>query len=261
MTLSLQRELQLTRELSCAVERQELLVEYQPQINLVDGRMVGVEALMRWKHPKRGKLFPGDFIPIAEKRGLIRELSGWVMEEACRQSRNWTDQGLAFGRIAVNLSAQQVTHKNFEKDVRKIISETGTDPRTLEFEFTETMLIDATEQIMENIKSLSRFGISFAIDDFGTGFSSLSYLRKFATDKIKIDREFVKDILDDPGAERIVSATITLGKNLGLKIIAEGVEFGEQAEALKKHGCEMAQGFLYGRSMPPEEIEARWLRK
>lgn len=261
MTLSLQRELEVTRELVKAVEKDELRVEYQPQIDLADGGLVGVEALVRWQHPKRGKLYPGDFLAIAEKRGLIRDLSTWVMGEACRQSKVWSDEGLSFGRIAVNLCAQQVTFKGFEAEVLKILQETGADPKTLEFEFTETVLIDATEVVMRSISNLSKRGISFAIDDFGTGFSSLSYLRKFETDKLKIDREFTRDILSDPGAEKIVSATIALGKNLGMVTLAEGVETPEQEAVLKQHGCDMAQGFYYGRSMPPEEIELRWLKK
>lgn len=260
MTLSLQRELELSRELSRAIVHQELFVEYQPQVDLVDGHLVGMEALVRWRHPMRGKLLPGDFLAIAEKRGLIRELSNWVLREACRQCRSWTEEGVSFGRIAVNLAGQQVNYKNFESDVLKILSETGADPKMLEFEFTETVLIDATNQTMSSIANLSTLGIRFAIDDFGTGFSSLSYLRKFATDKIKIDREFINDILTDPGAEKIVSATIALGKNLGMVIIAEGVETLAQAEVLKKYGCDQAQGFLYGRSMSPQAIEDYWLR-
>lgn len=261
MTLSLQREMELTRELAKAIERNELVVEYQPQIDLVNGKLVGVEALVRWLHPKRGKLFPVDFIAIAEKRGLIRSLSNWVMKEACRQSRTWTAAGFPFGRIAINLCAQQVANKDFESEVLNVLSDTGADPQTLEFELTETVLIDATRGAVRSIANLSKLGVSFAIDDFGTGFSSLSYLRKFETDKIKIDREFIKDITSDPGAEKIVAATIALGKALSIVTLAEGIETPEQEAALKRYGCEMAQGFMYGRSMPPEEIESLWLKK
>ncbi|WP_295404211.1 EAL domain-containing protein [uncultured Thiocystis sp.] len=260
MTLQLKQDMEIARELSQAIKHDELLIHYQPQFDLNEGGLVGMEALVRWHHPSRGLLHPGDFIAVAEKRGLIRGLSDWVLTEACRQSRAWAEQGLDFGRIAVNLCAQQVGDLAFGDRILEILHDTGALPRHLELEFTETVLIEATAQTQADIVRLSELGVHFAIDDFGTGFSSLQYLRKFRTDKIKIDREFVQDVILDAGDAEIVKATIALGAALGLITIAEGVETEEQAAFLRRHGCRQAQGYLYARPIPASEIERHWLR-
>lgn len=255
MTQQLRRDMEITRELTLAIQNDELFLDYQPQFDLDSGRLVGMEALVRWRHPREGVLQPGTFLPVAEKRGLIRPLSDWVLNAVCRQIRDWSDRGLDFGRIAVNLCAQQVGDPDFGDNILAVLEQTGARTEHLELEFTETVLIAADAQTQADIVRLSKLGIHFAIDDFGTGFSSMQYLRKFRTDKIKIDREFIQDVVHDAGDAEIVKATIALGNALGLVTIAEGVETEEQAEFLHSHGCQQVQGYLYGRPQPPEDVE------
>ncbi len=255
MTVQLQREMDLTHHLTSAVRCAEFFLDYQPQFDLSSGALVGLEALLRWNHPQRGVLMPGDFLAVAEKRGLIRNISDWVLASACRQAKQWTDAGFKFGRIAVNLSAVQINDAGFQQNLIKIFEQTEVDPARIELEFTETVLMDATETTQQAIRQLSELGVRFAIDDFGTGFSSLVYLRKFHVDKIKIDREFVKDVATDPSDAEIVKATIALGTALGLTTTAEGVETPQQAEFLMRHGCNQVQGYLYGRPAPALEVE------
>ncbi|NVZ09053.1 EAL domain-containing protein [Allochromatium humboldtianum] len=255
MTQQLRHEMELTRELTQAIQNDELFLDYQPQFDLESGRLVGMEALVRWRHPREGVRQPGAFLPVAEKRGLIRPLSDWVLNAVCRRIRDWTDRGLEFGRVAVNLCAQQVGDPDFGDNILTVLERTGARTEHLELEFTETVLIAADARTQADIVRLSELGIHFAIDDFGTGFSSMQYLRKFRTDKIKIDREFIQDVTHDAGDAEIVKATIALGTALGLMTVAEGVETEEQAEFLRRHGCRQVQGYLYGRPQPPEDIE------
>ncbi|MTW21225.1 EAL domain-containing protein [Allochromatium palmeri] len=255
MTQQLRREMEITRELTQAIQHDELFLEYQPQFDLHSGQLVGMEALVRWRHPREGVLQPGAFLPVAEKRGLIRPLSDWVLNAVCRQIRDWSERKLEFGRIAVNLCAQQVGDPDFGDNILVVLERTGAPPERLELEFTETVLIAADAKTQADIVRLSELGIHFAIDDFGTGFSSMQYLRKFRTDKIKIDREFIQDVTHDAGDAEIVKATIALGTALGLITIAEGVETEEQAEFLRRHGCRQVQGYLYGRPQPLADIE------
>lgn len=259
MTQQLRQELEVARQLGQAVAEDQLRLEYQPQLDLRDGRLVGLEALVRWQHPQRGLLYPGEFLPVAEKRGLIGSVSDWVLDAACRQGRIWSDRGLCFGRIAVNLCAQQLADEAFAARTAAVLERTGLAPQRLELELTETVLIHANQRTREDIVRLSELGIDFAIDDFGTGFSSLQYLRKFRADKIKIDREFVRDVIENPSDAEIVKATIALGAALGLVTIAEGVETREQAELLRRSGCHQVQGFLYARPCGAAEIERLWL--
>ncbi|SDX43054.1 PAS domain S-box-containing protein/diguanylate cyclase (GGDEF) domain-containing protein [Allochromatium warmingii] len=255
MTQQLRREMEITRELTHAIQANELFVVYQPQFDLHTGQLVGMEALVRWQHPQDGIRLPGAFLTVAEKRGLVRPLSDWVLDAVCRQMCDWSARGLVFGRIAVNLCAQQVGDPDFGDNILAVIERTGANPHNLELEFTETVLIAADAQTQADIVRLSELGIHFAIDDFGTGFSSMQYLRKFRTDKIKIDREFIQDVTHDAGDAEIVKATIALGTALGLMTIAEGVETEEQAEFLRRHGCRQVQGYLYGRPQSVAEIE------
>jgi diguanylate cyclase (GGDEF)-like protein/PAS domain S-box-containing protein len=257
MTLQLQQEMNLTHQLFQALERKEFILEYQPQFSLADGRLLGAEALLRWHHPERGVLGPGAFLEVAEKRGLMRPIGEWVLAEVARQAAAWTARGLAFGQLAVNLCATQVNDDAFGEQVRTILEQTGADPRTLELEYTETVLMKTSETTRSALRALSDLGVSFAIDDFGTGFSSLIYLKRFHTDKLKIDREFVRDLLTDPGDAEIVKATIALGHALGLVTVAEGVEHEAQAAFLRRHGCDQVQGFLYARPMSPAALEQR----
>lgn len=255
MTQQLRHEMEMTRELTHAIHHHELFVLYQPQFDLHSGQLVGMEALVRWQHPQDGIRLPGAFLSVAEKRGLVRPLSDWVLETVCRQMCDWNARGLVFGRIAVNLCAQQVGDPDFGDNILAVLERTGANPQHLELEFTETVLIAADAQTQADIVRLSELGIHFAIDDFGTGFSSMQYLRKFRTDKIKIDREFIQDVTHDAGDAEIVKATIALGTALGLMTIAEGVETEEQAEFLRQHGCRQVQGYLYGRPQSVAEIE------
>ena len=255
MTIKLQQEMELVSALSSAASSDQLCLEYQPQFNLRTRELIGLEALLRWNHPKRGRLLPGDFLGVAEKRGLIGEISDWALAEACRQATRWCAEGRRFGRMAVNLSAMQVESDDFFERIDRQIRSSGLDPALLTLEFTETVLMKATDQVSESIRRLSETGVQFAIDDFGTGFSSLSYLKHFKTDKIKIDRAFTHDLETDPSDAEIVKATIALGRALGLKTLAEGVETEAQARFLAENDCEEAQGFLFGRPMPPNEVE------
>ncbi|NKN33604.1 EAL domain-containing protein [Marichromatium bheemlicum] len=261
MTDQLRHELEIASELVRAVDHDELCLHYQPQVDLRSGALVGVEALVRWQHPERGLLQPGAFIDIAERRGMIRPLSAWVLEAVCRQARAWRERGLVFGRVAVNLCAQQVADDAFAEQILAVLERTGARPEELELEFTETVLIQADARTQADIIRLSEIGVRFAIDDFGTGFSSLQYLRNLRADKIKIDREFVKDVTHNPSDAEIVKATIALGVALGLETIAEGVETEAQAAFLRRHGCHQVQGFLYARPLGVEVLERDWLTR
>jgi len=255
MTVQLQRELELARHLVQAAERAELFLEYQPQTDIANTRICGVEALLRWRHPVHGRMSPGDFIAIAEKRGFILGISDWVLREAFQQAADWHRRGLDFGRIAVNLSAVQVRDPDFEDRIRAMLQATGTPPQRIELELTESVLLEATPKARATIERLSALGIDFAIDDFGTGFSSLTYLRRFRVDKLKIEREFIRDLFADANVAVIVKATIGLGRALGLITTAEGVETGAQLAFLRSHGCHQAQGYLIGRPVPAAELE------
>ncbi|MCB1857917.1 MAG: EAL domain-containing protein [Gammaproteobacteria bacterium] len=258
MTLQLQNEMELIQKLGSALINGEFFLEYQPQIELRSGKLVGLEALIRWHHPQRGLLLPTEFLPIAEKRGMIQEISDWVLKTACRQAKTWMEEGFEFGRIAINLCANQVTNSNFLHHMLGLIDEFNIPPDVLELEFTETVLMDASPEMQSTIQQLSQAGFTFAIDDFGTGFSSLIYLKKFHTDKIKIDRAFIQDLLVDPSDAEIVKAAIALGSALGLATIAEGVETRSQVNFLLDNGCDHAQGLLFGGSQSAQDIRAKF---
>ena len=255
MTRQLQQEMDLVYHLGLALQDNAFFVEYQPQFALDSGKLVGLEALVRWMHPQRGVIMPAAFLTIAEKRGFMRDISNWVMEQACLQAKTWDDAGFEFGRIAINLCAAQVNAPSFYHNVATVLQRTAALPGQIEFEFTETVLMEATNTTASAIQKLSDLGVQFSIDDFGTGFSSMSYLRKFHTDKIKIDREFINDLESDKNDAEIVKATIALGAALGLTTIAEGVETTAQAEILAAYGCDQVQGYLYARPMPAAAVE------
>jgi len=255
MTIQLRREMELTRHLSGAVERDELYLEYQPQIDVFTGRLRGVEALLRWRHPVQGLTPPAEFIPVAEKRGCILDISDWVLTQAFTQAALWHRRQLNCGRVAVNLSAVQVRDPAFQDRIEAKLRETGVPPQCIELELTETVLIDATPRARQAIARLSEQGINFAVDDFGTGFSSLTYLRRFQIDKLKIDRDLLSDICNNADDAEIVKATLALAKALGLATTAEGIETEAQMTFLRTHGCDLAQGFLIGRPMSAARIE------
>ncbi len=237
-----------------ALERKEFELCYQPKISLTTGAMIGVEALIRWRHPQRGLIPPAQFIPVAEGCGLIVDIGRWVLREACRQARAWQDAGLPETCLAINISPVELRSKDFLAGVRAVLDDTGLDPRCLEFEVTETFLMDASVSTVEVLQSLKEMGIQIALDDFGTGYSSLSFLRRFPIDTVKIDRSFVRDMTTDADDASIVRAVIGMGESLHLQVVAEGVETREQLAFLRRHSCPAGQGLHLGRPVVAEEF-------
>ena len=237
----------LESSMNRALEREEFLLHYQPKVNLKSGAITGAEALLRWQHPERGLTFPDHFIPIAEDCGLIVQIGRWVLRESCRQAREWQDAGLPCKRVSVNVSAVEFRDKGFVEGVRAILAETGLEPRYLDLELTEGVLMDDVESTASVLHALKAMGVHLAVDDFGTGYSSLSYLRQFPIDVLKIDQSFIQQISADPYDSAIVSAIIDMGKNLNQRVIAEGVESHEQLAFLQARRCEEGQGYLFSR--------------
>jgi diguanylate cyclase (GGDEF)-like protein/PAS domain S-box-containing protein len=247
----------LTDELRGAIPAGELFLVYQPQVVAKSGRIIGVEALVRWRHPRRGILTPDRFLPVAESSGLINLVGEWVLREACRQARQWIDAGISPGTIAVNLStAQFKAPLELESDVFAILDETGLPPHLLELEITETTLINLSPQLEEVIQRLRLAGVRFSLDDFGTGYSSLNYLRRFSLDRIKIAREFISDLSTSVEAASIVKLILGLSRELGHGVIAEGVETQQQLNLLQDWKCPEAQGFYFAPPMSAEAIQA-----
>jgi diguanylate cyclase (GGDEF)-like protein/PAS domain S-box-containing protein len=244
----------LEESLRRALERQEFVVHYQPKINLKSGRISGAEALLRWTHPTRGPVPPGQFIPVAEDCGLILPIGTWVLRQACQQAQAWVDAGLPLGTMAVNISAMQLRNESFLEGVFAILQDTRLDPRLLELELTESVLMKHAESTASILTALRERGVQVAVDDFGTGYSSLSYLRKFPIDALKIDQSFVRQITTVPDEIIIVKAVIGLGRSLKLRVVAEGVETQEQLAFLQAHQCDEAQGYYFTRPVPPEQF-------
>jgi diguanylate cyclase (GGDEF)-like protein/PAS domain S-box-containing protein len=244
-----------------AVERDELFLEYQPQVDLADGRITGMEALVRWHHPERGVLMPGVFIGIAEESGLIASIGTWVLRRACEDMRRLAQLGLGNLPVAVNVSAIQFGKPDFVQQVRSAIVDAGVSAAMLELEVTEGVIMRGSHPEIETLRQLDELGLQLSIDDFGTGYSSLNYLRRFPVDKLKIDQSFVRDLSGNAGGMTIVEAIIALGHALGLKVIAEGVETTEQADLLRGRKCDQAQGYYFGRPMPMDELVSLILRQ
>jgi EAL domain-containing protein (putative c-di-GMP-specific phosphodiesterase class I) len=215
-----------------------------------------VEALLRWYHPEEGVILPNEFIPQLEEMGLMVEVGEWVLRTACLQNVAWRKEGLPRIRVAVNLSAQQFCRGNIVHTVERTLNETGLEPKWLELELTESLTLDDSETTIKIMQDLKRIGISLSLDDFGTGWSSLSYLRKFPLDRIKIDRSFMRDIASEPAAEALVRSILSLGRDLGLDCVAEGVETRQQLDYLQKQKCTEMQGFLYSPAVPEAECSA-----
>jgi diguanylate cyclase (GGDEF)-like protein len=237
-----------------ALERQEFALYYQPKVNLRTGRITGAEALIRWTHPIRGLVSPAQFIPVAEDCGLILPIGNWVLREACQQARAWLDAGLFLGTMAVNVSAMEFLDENFLKGLFAILKDTRLDPKLLEVELTESVLMKRAESAASVLKTLRENGVQLAIDDFGTGYSSLSYLRKFPVDSLKIDQSFVRQITSSPDETSIVAAVISMGRSLKLRVVAEGVETQEELSFLQAHRCDEAQGYFFSRPVPPQQF-------
>ncbi|HIJ84060.1 MAG: response regulator receiver modulated diguanylate cyclase/phosphodiesterase with PAS/PAC sensor(s) [Magnetococcales bacterium] len=241
--------------LRSALEKGEFVLYYQPQVDAITGELTGAEALIRWQHPLQGMIAPGEFIPLAEDTGLIIPIGQWALQTACDQMALWCQKGLAPLRVAVNLSGIQFKQPDFSERVLQVVRETGVEPQWLELELTETIAMGDVEETYAKLKILSEGRIQLAIDDFGTGFSSLSYLRRFPIDTLKIDRSFVRNCVEDADDATIVRTFIGLAHSLGLSVVAEGVETREQWEFLKREGCDCIQGYYFGRPLSPEAFE------
>ncbi|WP_223430263.1 putative bifunctional diguanylate cyclase/phosphodiesterase [Pseudomonas sp. GL-B-26] len=252
----MRRRRELEKDLRDALARSQFYLVYQPQISYRDHRVVGVEALIRWQHPEHGLVPPDLFIPLAEQNGTIIAIGEWVLDQACKQLRDWHDQGFVDLRMAVNLSTVQLHHAELPRVVNNLLQMYRLPPRSLELEVTETGLMEDISTAAQHLLSLRRSGALIAIDDFGTGYSSLSYLKSLPLDKIKIDKSFVQDLLDDDDDATIVRAIIQLGKSLGMQVIAEGVETAEQEAYIISEGCHEGQGYLYSKPLPARELSA-----
>ena len=244
----------LESQLHKALKEQEFVIYYQPQVAARTGEVVGIEALVRWNSRELGVVEPVRFLPLAEEIGLVIQIDQWVMAQACRQLRRWLDAGLPPVTLAVNISGQHFMKNELLETVTEVLAETGIDPALLELELTEGVLMAHTERTVKTLKALKGMGVRLAIDDFGTGFSSLSYLKRFPLDVLKIDRSFINEIITDPDDAAITLATIEMAHTLKLQVIAEGVETPAQLEFLMRNGCDNYQGYLFSRPVPPEEI-------
>ena len=254
MTSSAIEQLETLGELHRALEQNEFRLFYQPQYDLASGRIVGVEALLRWLHPRRGLVPPGDFIGLAERSALIVPIGRWVLHEACRQARCWLDEGFAFGRVSVNVSARQCFTDHFLSDLTTILSETALPAEYLQLELLESMAMNTREEIGILLRELATRGISLAIDDFGTGYSSLVYLKDLPVDTLKIDQSFLTDCGSGSTDDAIVRAIVAMGRALGLDVVMEGVETAKQLAFLQEIGCHQGQGFLFARPQPADRL-------
>ena len=254
MNAAANKRLHLESELWRALADNQLVLHYQPQVDLVSGKVVGVEALVRWRHPLRGLIAPAEFIPVAEECGLILPLGHWVLLTACRQVRSWLDAGIDMGEMAVNISAHQFRQAGFVQSVQAVLAETGITADRLELEITESTIMHGVDSAIQTLAQLRAMGIRLAIDDFGTGYSSLAYLRRFPLDRLKIDRSFLADVDTDADAAALLTSIVMLGRSLGLQLVAEGVESLAQAQFLRTLACERVQGFHFYQPVPAEEV-------
>jgi diguanylate cyclase (GGDEF)-like protein/PAS domain S-box-containing protein len=250
----------LETALRAGLERNEFALYFQPQVDIRSGKVVGVEALLRWHHPERGLLAPATFMAVAEESGLIEPIGQWVLRSACQRAKAWQEAGYPPLKIAVNISARQLNRpREFSRGLSRILSSTGLDPRYLELEMTESLLLQNADENIAMLRKLGQDGVRIAVDDFGTGYSSLAYLRQLPIDTLKIDRSFVRDLESDPEDAAIIQAVVAMAHSLGLLVTAEGVETRAQLEALARIGCDEYQGYLFSKPLPPVEIAARFL--
>lgn len=247
-------KIELQSELRTAIEKEEFLVYYQAQIDLQTNKIVGFEALIRWNHPEKGLILPDKFIPIAEETGLIIPIGEYVLRKACKQLKCWEEEGYKNIHMAVNLSARQFRDVELVQTIEKIIAETGILPSSLELEITETIALDDIAYSIETIKQLKEIGIQFSLDDFGVGYSSMNYLKYLPINNLKIDKSFLDSVMESKSDQTIVSTIITLAQTLNLSVIAEGVEYDAQELFLKRSHCNRAQGYLYSRPIPENEV-------
>lgn len=251
------RRVKMEARLRQAIENNDFIVHYQPLVDIADGHITGLEALVRWRDQETGQLIsPNDFIPLAEETGLIVPIGEWVMNEACRQLRKWMDQGIRPFQVSVNASSIQLGGKSLPQLIRNVLDNSGLPAQQLEIELTETSVMSAGEDSVANLHDIKKLGVSIALDDFGTGYSSLSYLRDFSIDKLKIDRSFIDEIGRRSTRRSLVAAIIVMSHTLDLKVVAEGIEEPEQLEFLRQHSCDIAQGFLFSKPLPADEVES-----
>ena len=250
------RRMQLESQLRQALKRKEFILHYQPQADIKNGHIIGVEALVRWIHPELGMISPVEFIPIAEEIGLIIPMGEWILETACRQAVAWQDAGLPKLRMAVNLSVRQFSRSNLTDTVARILRKTGLDPALLDLELTESLFMQGAEDTVTILKNLRKMGVSLSVDDFGTGYSSLSYLSRFPVTSVKIDQSFVRSITMDPDAATLTRSIISMAHEMRLRVIAEGVETEGQLTFLTNHRCDEVQGYYLSRPLPPDECAA-----
>lgn len=247
--------------LRTALSANELELHYQPKVDVRTGHIEGAEALIRWRHPQKGLVAPGSFIPLAEETGLIVAVGEWVLREACRQMRAWEATAVGRLRVAVNVSAQQFQRVDFSDVVSRIVREYGVDPALLELELTETAVMRDGELSIRALRRLTELGVSISLDDFGTGYSSLSYLRRLLLNKLKIDRSFMQELGVGGGTAQIVRSIVALAHNLNLKVVAEGVETVEQLRFLREVGCDKFQGFYFSPPLPAAEFASRVMKE
>jgi diguanylate cyclase (GGDEF)-like protein len=245
--------LRLETELRAALAGGQLELHYQPKVSLRSGRIVGAEALIRWRHPERGMVSPNEFIPLAEETGLIFEIGGWVLEEACRQIRAWKDDGLAMPPVAVNLSARQFDRR-LPARIQDVLDRHGVMPEQIMLEITESLLVGGTDNVIAIMNELVAMGLALALDDFGTGYSSLAYLKKFPISTLKIDRSFVVGLPDEENDCAIARAIVTMAQQLRQEIVAEGVETAEQMAFLRDLGCDQLQGYLFSAAVTASDF-------
>ena len=249
------QRLSLENNLRRALERDEFLLHFQPQVDVATGAIVGAEALVRWRHPELGLVSPADFIPLAEETGLILPIGEWVLRRACAQARAWRDAGYPPLHMAVNISGRQFRQQLLVRSVEQAVAAAGYDPHRLELEITESVLMRSAEETVRTLRDLKEMGSRISVDDFGTGYSSLNYLTRFPIDALKIDQSFIRDITTDPADAAITTAIIAMAAGLKLQVIAEGVETPEQVAFLRRQGCHLMQGYHFSRPVPAEGFE------
>jgi EAL domain-containing protein (putative c-di-GMP-specific phosphodiesterase class I) len=252
------KRIDLAADLGRAVQEGQFQLAYQPEVHLLSGRIVGLEALLRWRHPTRGQLAPGDFIPLAEDSGTIVPVGRWVLQEACRQAKAWQERwpGTPPLAIAVNLSARQLQHPAIVEEVGAALADAGLDPPSLVLEITETVVMEELDAAVAILGQLRGLGVRLALDDFGTGYSSLSYLHRLPVDILKIDRTFIGGVAGSTEESALARAIVKLGQTLGLETVAEGVETAEQLACLRELGCQLGQGYHFARPLGPAAVDA-----
>ncbi len=254
------QQLILENNLRKALENHELCLHYQPQVSVTTGQLMGMEALIRWKHPEKGFISPSVFIPVAEETGLIMEIGEWVLKQACQQGASWAQLGYKQVPISVNLSAKQLREEKLTEMIAQVLVDTGMEAKYLGIELTESAIIVEPDMALSRLQSIKSLGIKLSLDDFGTGYSSLSYLKRFPIDTLKIDQAFIRDIKIDQEDAALVKAIIAMAHGLGMQVVAEGVEHQEQLEFLGANACDFIQGYLFSRPLPAEDIE-QYLKK